>query len=366
VNATLKLATIVGARPQFVKAAVVSRAIRLTGNGNGGRAVQETLIHTGQHYDASMSQVFFDQLGMEAPRYNLAIGSGNHGEQTGRMLSEVERVLLAEHPDWVLVYGDTNSTLAGALAAAKLNLPIAHVEAGLRDYNRKAPEEINRIVADHLSQLLFVPTETALRNLEAEGITDGVHLIGDVMQDALAEYTQTAQQKSTLLRDLGLVDRDYLLATIHRAENTDDHDRFAAILRALRALAENNDVVWPVHPRTRKHLSQFEAMPARVHLLGPASYLDMLALERSASIILTDSGGVQKEARWLNVPCVTLREETSWVETLQDGWNRLAGADTERILAAAAAAKAMQVDRATPVSRSGAAYHVANILARQY
>ena len=315
----------IGARPQFIKAAMLSRALR-------ARHV-EVLVHTGQHYDANMSAVFFAELEIPTPDVNLGIGSGMHGEQTGAMLAGIEQILLRERPDWVVVYGDTNSTLAGALAAAKLHLRVAHVEAGLRSFNRAMPEEINRVVADHLSTLLFCPSQTAVDNLAAEGITRGVHLAGDVMADALVFATERARSRSTVLARLELRKRGYLLVTVHRAENTDDASRLGNILRALDALEE--PVIFPVHPRTRKAIeAMVRPSVSHIRLIDPVGYLDMVTLERSARAILTDSGGVQKEAYWLGVPCVTLRYETEWVETVQAGWNVLVGADVDGILRA--------------------------------
>jgi UDP-GlcNAc3NAcA epimerase len=318
----LRIVSVIGARPQFIKAAMVSRALR--------RRHIEVLVHTGQHYDANMSAIFFNELDIPAPDVNLEVGSGPHGEQTGAMLAGIEQVLLRERPVWVLVYGDTNSTLAGALAAAKLGIPVAHVEAGLRSFNRAMPEEINRVVADHLSTALFCPSQTAVDNLAGEGITRGVHLVGDVMADALAFAVERAQSRSTILARLGIADRGYLLVTVHRAENTDDPSRLGRILAALDALQE--PVFFPVHPRTRKAIEALGHRPApHVRLLEPLGYLDMVRLEQSARMILTDSGGVQKEAYWLGVPCLTLRHETEWVETVQAGWNILVGAEIDRI-----------------------------------
>jgi UDP-GlcNAc3NAcA epimerase len=323
----MKVVSIVGARPQFIKAAVVSQALR--------PQQLEVLVHTGQHYDYKMSQVFFEELELPAPDINLEVGSGSHGWQTGQILMRLEEILLAQKPDWVLIYGDTNSTLAGALAAAKLNQKVAHVEAGLRSFNRGMPEEINRIVADQLSELLFCPSQTAVDNLAAEGIQRGVHLVGDVMADALAWARQRAQNRSTVLARLGLSERSYLLATIHRAENTDDTTRLSNILVAFDALDE--PLVLPIHPRTRKVLDSLGYIPAaHIRLIEPVGYLDMIRLQQGARMILTDSGGIQKEAYWLGVPCVTLREETEWVETVQAGWNILTGAKTASIIQAVA------------------------------
>lgn len=319
----MKVVSIVGARPQFVKAAAVSRVLR--------EKHTEVLVHTGQHYDSNMSAVFFEELGIPEPDVNLGVGSGHHGVQTGAMLARIEEVLLAERPDWVLVYGDTNSTLAGALAAAKLHIPVAHVEAGLRSFNRGMPEEINRVVADHLSDLLFCPSQTAVDNLAVEGIRRGVHLVGDVMVDALAFAAKRAQNRSGTLERLGLTKGRYLLATVHRAENTDDDVRLRNILAAFDALEE--PVIFPAHPRTRKAINTLGYSPApHVQLIEPVGYLDMVMLEQSARMILTDSGGVQKEAYWLGVPCITLRDETEWVETIEVGWNVIVGADISRIV----------------------------------
>lgn len=327
----MKVATIVGARPQFIKCAPVSRVLR--------KVAAEVLIHTGQHYDSNMSQVFFRELHIPEPDYNLGVGSGPHGAQSGEMLKRIEQVLLEEKPDAVLVYGDTNSTLAGALAAAKLHIPVAHVEAGLRSFNRRMPEEINRVVTDHLAALLFCPSETAVQNLAREGITAGVKLVGDVMYDALLHNIRIAEETSTILERLRLQPKSYFLVTVHRAENTDDIERLRAIVGALREIGILHPVVWPVHPRTKSVLRTDNPLGTpncTLRLIDPASYLDMLLLEKEAKVVLTDSGGVQKEAFWLGVPCVTLREETEWVETVQAGWNTLAGTDPDLIVAAAA------------------------------
>jgi UDP-GlcNAc3NAcA epimerase len=323
----MKIVSVVGARPQFIKAAPVSRALQRAG-------VTEVLLHTGQHYDRAMSAVFFDELGIREPDYNLEVGSGSHATQTVAMLTGIEDVLMKEQPHTVLIYGDTNSTLAGALAAAKLNVPVAHVEAGLRSYNRAMPEEINRVVADSLSSLLFCPTGVAVENLRREGITEGVYIVGDVMYDAvLWAVEQKGDDPGRILHRLGLESKGYLLATVHRASNTDDANNLASIVSALNGTGEK--VVFPIHPRTRKALAQSDiTLGANVLATEPVSYLEMLTLERHARAILTDSGGVQKEALWLCVPCLTLREETEWVETVECGWNTLVGTDPARILAA--------------------------------
>jgi UDP-GlcNAc3NAcA epimerase len=325
----LKIVSVVGARPQFIKAAVVSRAIRAAG-------VHEVLVHTGQHYDDNMSKVFFDELQIPTPDYHLGVGAGSHGIQTGGMLEAIERVLQEEDPERVLVYGDTNSTLAGALAAAKLGLPVAHVEAGLRSFNRRMPEEINRVLTDHVSSLLFAPTATAVRNLQNEGIVEGVHEVGDVMYDAVLKHQKRARSRSKVLQTIGMQPKRYALATVHRSENTDQPERLRDIFTALETLAREIPVVLPLHPRTRKALELFGIVPARnLLLIEPAPYLDMLLLESEAKVILTDSGGVQKEAFFFHVPCVTLRDETEWIETVQTGWNTTVGTQVEAILAAA-------------------------------
>jgi len=331
----IRVITVVGARPQFIKAAAVSRAIAASNRAGGGPPIDEQIVHTGQHYDPNMSKVFFDELRIPPPALNLEVGSGPHGRQTGLMLERLERVLLDARPDWVLVYGDTNSTLAGALAAAKLHVPVAHVEAGLRSYNRRMPEEINRVVADHLSALLFCPTEAAVRNLAAEGITEGVRRVGDVMYDSVLFNASLAEQQSDVIRRLSLKPKGYYLATVHRAENTDDPRRLAGILEAFRRIEA--PIVLPLHPRTRKTLGQgAEQLDGRVLVIDPVPYLDMLMLERNARLILTDSGGVQKEAYWFGVPCVTLRSETEWVELVEAGWNRIGDAKPDTILRAVA------------------------------
>ena len=326
----LKVVTVVGARPQFVKAAVVSRALR-------SLEVLEVLVHTGQHYDENMSDIFFRDLGIPAPAVELGVGSGPHGDQTGRMLAGLERVLLEERPDWLLVYGDTNSTLAGALAAAKLHVPVAHVEAGLRSFNRKMPEEINRVVTDHVSELLLAPTPAAMRNLADEGIADGAHLVGDVMKDAALFYG-SASNGSRVLEAIGATPREYVLVTVHRAENTDHRGRLGALVSALIEASEARPIVLPLHPRTRAALEReglLSTLDAKCRVIEPVGYLEMLVLERNAALIVTDSGGVQKEAFFFEVPCVTVRDETEWTELVELGWNRLvAPTDAAAIVAA--------------------------------
>lgn len=343
----MKIVTIIGARPQFIKAAAVSRAIaahnHLTPHSS---RLTEIIIHTGQHYDEGMSDVFFRELEIPEPLYNIGIGSGPHGQQTGRMMEAIEKLLIAEKPDWVLVYGDTNSTLAGALAAAKLHIPVAHVEAGLRSFNRRMPEEINRVVTDHLSTLLFCPSQVAVDNLAAEGIsspptpdtsllTPNVLITGDVMADALQFTAGKVAMNSDILNQLGLKPLHYLLATIHRAENTDNPDRLENIMSALSELATSEPIVLPLHPRTKKILGDnyisLLTPNSSLKIIEPVGYFDIIALAQSSRLILTDSGGMQKEAYWLKVPCITLRDETEWVETVETGWNVLTGSDRGKI-----------------------------------
>jgi UDP-N-acetylglucosamine 2-epimerase len=332
----MKIVTIVGARPQFIKAAPVSRAIRDHNEDEKNPRITEVLVHTGQHYDHGMSQIFFDELDISEPNLNLGVGSGTHGWQTGQMLVRIEEVLLTEKPDFVVVYGDTNSTLAGALAAVKLRIPVAHVEAGLRSFNREMPEEHNRVVTDHCSDLLFCPTQRAVDNLAREGVTNGVHLVGDTMYDAVLQCAAIAQKRSTILEDLNLEPKTYLLTTIHRPYNTDIPENLQNILSAFAEIGEV--IVFPVHPRTRKKIAKLEDRflhdLTNIKMIEPVGYLDMLVLEENARLILTDSGGMQKEAYFFGVPCITLRPETEWLETVEVGWNVLAGSDTESILAA--------------------------------
>jgi UDP-GlcNAc3NAcA epimerase len=319
----LKIVSIVGARPQFIKAAAISRELR--------KRHQEILVHTGQHYDYEMSGIFFDGLEIPAPDVNLGVGAGSHASQTGGMLKGIEDVLQAERPDWLLIYGDTNSTLAGALAAAKLGVRVAHIEAGLRSFNRRMPEEINRVVADHLSSLLICPSDTAVRNLATEGITENVHQAGDVMLDVLNWARQRVNGNApSVFGRFGVAARKYLLATMHRSENTDDVSKLSQIIDGLNSLSE--PVLFPVHPRARKAIAAAGCRVAEhIHMIEPVGYLDMIALSGNARLILTDSGGLQKEAYWLGVPCITMREETEWVETVDAGWNKLVGSDPAKI-----------------------------------
>ena len=324
----MKVVTIVGARPQFIKCAPVSRHLRL--------AAHEVLLHTGQHYDENMSRIFFEQLDIPEPDYNLNVGSGSHGLQTAQMLHRIENILTEESPECVLVYGDTNSTLAGALAAVKLQIPVAHVEAGLRSFNRRMPEEINRVVTDQISSLYFCPTQTAVNNLANEGMRKGVYLVGDVMYDALKENIEKARQISTILDKLNLRSKGYILVTIHRAENTDDRVALKNICDALVELSLSGEtIIFAAHPRTLKRLEMLgERERLNKQIIEPLPYLDMLLLQESAKLLITDSGGMQKEALWLSVPCVTLRHDTEWTETLKSGWNTLAGNEKQNILSA--------------------------------
>ncbi|MDC7717898.1 UDP-N-acetylglucosamine 2-epimerase (non-hydrolyzing) [Vogesella sp. DC21W] len=328
----MKVVTVIGARPQFIKAASVSAAFLQLG-------VEELIIHTGQHYDENMSNIFFEELGIPKPYANLGIGGGGHGEMTGAQLAGIEKILLAEQPDFLLVYGDTNSTLAGALAAAKLHIPVAHVEAGLRSFNRRMPEEINRVLTDHASSLLFAPTDIAISHLANEGIpAEACHQVGDVMYDASKFFSDKALSRSRILSELGLTKGGFVLSTIHRAENTNDLQRLTVILQALAVVAESIPVVLPIHPRTRHVIVQHgldELIANKVTLIDPVGYLDMVMLEMSAAVIATDSGGVQKEAFFFSVPCVTMRDETEWVELVASGWNKLVSPVDARQLAEA-------------------------------
>lgn len=329
----MKIAAVVGARPQFVKAAAVSRAIREHNSQPGTAEIEEVIVHTGQHYDTGMSNVFFKELDIPVPNYNLNVGSGNHGVQTGRMLERIEEVLATERPDVVVVYGDTNSTLAGSLAAAKLHMPVAHVEAGLRSFNRRMPEEINRVVTDHVSTVHLCPTHTAVLNLQREGITKRVYNVGDVMYDAILFYLSRVSTNLTTLRSMNLEPKKFVLATIHRAETTDDPESLSEVLAAMGEIASNTTVLFAVHPRTNKRISMYGIkVPENVVITEPLSYLQMIELESNALVILTDSGGVQKEAFFVRRPCVTVRSETEWVETLEAGANIISGVNREDIV----------------------------------
>jgi UDP-GlcNAc3NAcA epimerase len=319
----MNVLSVVGARPQFVKLAMLSRAVRKNN--------AEIIVHTGQHYDEKMSGTFFNDLNIPVPDYNLAIGSGSHGRQTGEMLIALEEVYLTEQPDVIVTFGDTNTTLASAVAAGKMCIPIAHVEAGLRSYNRSMPEEINRVLTDHCSDILFAPTQTAMDNLDKEGLSDKAWLTGDIMYDALVYYSELAASKSGILNRLAITAGGYLLVTLHRPYNVDDTERLRSILDALgRSGAE---VVFPVHPRTAERIRQAGIEPAdNIKITAPTGYLDFLRLEKNAAKIITDSGGIQKEAYLQKVPCITVRPETEWLETVEAGWNVLTGFDSEQLV----------------------------------
>jgi UDP-N-acetylglucosamine 2-epimerase len=350
----VKFVSIVGARPQFVKASPLSLALRARH--------REVLVHTGQHYDYGMSDVFFEELGIPAPDYHLGIGSGPHGSQTGAMLGAVEALLQKELPDAVLVYGDTNSTLAGALAAAKLHLPVAHIEAGLRSFNRAMPEEINRVITDHLSTWLFVPSRVAVEHLHREGIVAGVHVVGDVMIDAIELHRRRAEMRPSVADRLEVQRGQYYVATVHRAENTDDADRLKAIFAAFGRL--DRPVLLPLHPRTRKRVDELSIpLTDNVRVLEPLGYLDTISVLGAAACLLTDSGGMQKEAYYLGVPCVTMRDETEWVETVEAGWNALAGADIERIVAAVRTQTAVRGPRPPLYGDGKTAQRIVEVLA---
>jgi len=333
----MKIITIVGARPQFIKAAMISRAI-LSHNRNSNIPVEECILHTGQHYDYNMNAVFFEKMEIPRPAWFLDCGGGSHSEMTAGMLVEIEKVLQENRPDYVLVFGDTNSTLAGALAATKLHIPVVHVEAGLRSFNRRMPEEINRVLTDHISTRLFCPTYTAVSNLNREGIVEGVYHVGDVMYDAALTFGKIAEQASTILSSLRLESKQFYLCTVHRAENTGDRERLSQIISALVEIARPEcPVILPLHPRTKKNIELWQidsiiASNEALRLIEPVDYLDMIMLEKHAKTILTDSGGIQKEAYFHRTPCITLRDETEWIETITAGWNQLAGYRKEDIL----------------------------------
>jgi UDP-N-acetylglucosamine 2-epimerase (non-hydrolysing) len=348
----MRVLSVIGARPQFVKAALLSAEL-------ARRGIEEILVHTGQHYDREMSDVFFEELELPAPKHHLGVGGGGHGAQTGEMMKRLEPVVQQEAPDWVLVYGDTNSTLAGALVAAKLHVPVAHVEAGLRSFNRRMPEEINRIVADHVGDLLLVPNAHSARQLEEEGITRGVRVVGDLMVDLALKVAATFSARPPILDRFGVQPRAYYVATIHRASNTDDIPTFRRLLQGLRAL--DRPVVFPVHPRTRDIAGREGAGDGdNLILCEPLPYAQMLALVSQAVTVFTDSGGLQKEAFVLKVPCVTLREETEWLDTLEDGWNVLAGSDPSKIVEGSR--RLVPVRQGTPFGDGNAAKKIVDAL----
>lgn len=317
----MKLVTIIGARPQFIKTAMINRALMQQED------ISEVVIHTGQHYDNKMSDIFFSELGIPSPKYNLGIGGGLHGAMTGAQLAGIEEVLILEKPDCVIVFGDTNSTMAGALAASKLHIPIAHVEAGLRSFNRKMPEELNRVVTDHLSDLLFAPTDAAIKNLSNEGIAENkCHNVGDIMLDAALFYGDLAHKRSEILNLLGLSKNRYALVTVHREENTSNPSILEEIISSFNKVSQSLTVIWPIHPGTLQLIHKYSLkrkLGENVRLIDPVGYLDMIMLEKNAAVIATDSGGIQKEAFFHKVPCVTLREETEWFELVDAGWNYL-------------------------------------------
>lgn len=322
----MKIITILGARPQFIKSSVVSKKFKEYG-------IQELVVHTGQHFDKNMSDVFFDEMGIDKPKYNLNIHGMSHGAMTGQMLEKLEEILLNEKPDYVLVYGDTNSTLAGALAASKIQIPVIHIEAGLRSFNMKMPEEINRILTDRISSILFCPTDDALKNLKNEGLNNSNTQIvkcGDVMEDSAIMFKELALKKPSILNQLYLTPDEYILATIHRAENTDDPLKLKSILDGLNHINNNIPIVLPLHPRTAKIIKSLE-IKSNLKIIDPIGYLDMTILSSNAKLIMTDSGGLQKEAFFFNKYCITLREETEWIELVENGYNFLAGSDAEKI-----------------------------------
>ena len=330
----MKICTIIGARPQFVKAAAISAKIAEIG---ADIAIEEVIIHTGQHYDPVMSDIFFNELGIPKEKYNLNVGSGLHGVQTGKMLEGIEKILIKENPDWVLIYGDTNSTLAGALAAVKLHIPIAHIESGMRSFNRIMPEEINRVISDHICTLNLCSTTTAMENLKNEGLANTAILTGDVMYDCAVKFADLAEKQCNPLSSFELTAKKYIMMTCHRAENTNDKLRMSQIINAVKTLAEETQIIYPIHPRTKKLLKEYNLhFSDNVKVVDPVGYFEMLVLVKNATLILTDSGGVQKEAFFYNVPCVTMRDETEWVETAELGFNIIAGADTSKIINAVA------------------------------
>lgn len=332
----MKILTVVGARPQFIKAAVISRAIDQYNQNHLSPLIQEILVHTGQHYDSNLSDIFFTEMQIPEPQYNLGIGGLTHGMMTGRMLEQLETVLIQEKPDMTLVYGDTNSTLAASLASVKLHIPVGHVEAGLRSFNKLMPEEINRVLTDHSSRWLFCPTETSSKNLEREGIKSNnkvkVEVVGDVMYDAALFYQKNAQPTPKTLSLIETVKDNFYLSTIHREENTNDFSRLSNIIQALDTISETTPVILPLHPRTQKYLGDIPIN--HIQVIDPVGYFDMIAFLSHCKGVLTDSGGLQKEAFFFRIPCITLRDETEWVELVDYGYNTLAGSEKERILIA--------------------------------
>jgi len=349
----MKIITIVGARPQFIKCAPLSKELR--------RNHEEIIVHTGQHYDYEMSKVFFDELEIPTPDYNLNVGSGSQGHQTGAMLAAIEDVLIKEEPQMVVVFGDTNSTIAGALASSKLGIPIAHVEAGLRSYDRSMPEEVNRVLTDHISNLLFAPTEGAVANLEKEGIRQGVHRVGDIMVDSLSSVTEVARSRSNILERFGIEKHAYFVLTMHRAGNTDDPTKLGKVLNAIRRAGIST--IFPVHPRTRRILENINAeLPSNLVPVEPLGYVDMIALIANARGVLTDSGGIQKESFILGTRCITMRENTEWTETMVEGRNRLVGLDEEKIVKALKLPALKGLPRSRPFGSVGASRRIVKII----
>ncbi len=363
----MKIVTIVGARPQFIKAAAFSRAINEHNLHSNSTQIEEIIIHTGQHFDTNMSDVFFKELSIPKPKINLEISGLSHAAMTGRMLEEIEKFLIEIQPNVLLIYGDTNSTLAGALAASKIHIPVAHVEAGLRSFNMKMPEEINRIVADKLSTHLFCPTKSAVQNLLDEGVSNGVFLTGDVMLD-VTNYCRALAEETVNLDQWGLSKGEYILTTIHRAENTDNPQRIESIFKALNKIAEKIKVVMPIHPRTAQFIKrlQLQKLLEKIQIIDPLPYIPMTKLQMNASIILTDSGGIQKEAFFHKVPCITLRDETEWVETVELGWNKIVGADSDKIINAFETVQKGRLDSGEPYGNGNAAKNILGILKEKY
>lgn len=349
----MKVVTIVGARPQFVKAAALSRAFTEVGG------IEEIIVHTGQHFDKNMSDVFFEEMQIPHPQYNLAINSLGHGAMTGRMIEKIEEVLLAEKPDFLLVYGDTNSTLAGAIAASKLHVPIAHVEAGLRSFNMEMPEEVNRILTDRISAILFCPTETAVKNLQREGydlLDVEVVQTGDVMEDAAKYYDQFASEKSVILSKENLEGTEYILCTLHRAENTGSKERMDEIVAALNELADKREIILPVHPRTKSLLESYD-LKGNIRIIEPVGYFDMITLIKNSKLVVTDSGGLQKEAYFFEKYCVTVRDQTEWTELVDHGFNEIVGANAEKLVAAVEKFEAQIFEKHTELYGGGMAAH---------
>ncbi len=351
----MKVLSIVGARPQFIKAFVVSKELR--------KNHDEVLVHTGQHYDENLSKIFFEELNIPKPEYNLGIGSGTHGYQTAEMIRGIEEIAYEEEPDFIILYGDTNSTLAGAIVGSKLDAMVAHVEAGLRSYNRDMPEEVNRVLTDHASDLLFAPSETAAKNLGEEGITEGVHVVGDVMYDAILWAKEIASEQSEILDEFDLKENEFILSTVHREGNTDDRNKLEQIMKGL--YEASLPVILPIHPRTEKRLKEFdmyENVTDNIRVVEPVGYIDFVRLLDTAKVVATDSGGIQKEAFFLDTPCVTLRKETEWVETVECGWNELVGAKASEITEAIDREWELPSKKTTPYGDGKAAEKIVEVL----